>query len=197
MTGNTRWVPILLLATPLALLLLASCTDEGDGGSGGGDPVYSTREGLEAGPGGAGGVGGAGPDSAAEPIRICAPDVVVLDGLPECFVAEVSSEPLDCTAPGHEELRESWADAARERECAYRSLNATECAALSLCGLVKATGSAQAACQAADPDAPAGYCTVNQGTDGCPSAAVDSLFVYGVSPGAEALHVSCAIVGSD
>jgi len=194
MTGSTRWTRILLLTFPLALVLLPSCTDDSDGGSGGGDPVYSAREGLGAGPGGA---GGAGSGDVEEPIRICAPDVVVLDGLPECFVAEVSSEPLDCTAPGHEELRESWADAARERECAYRSLNATECAALSMCGLIKATGSAQAACQAADPDAPPGYCTVNQSTDGCPSAAVDSLLVYGVSPGAEALHVSCAIVGSD
>jgi hypothetical protein len=183
--------------TPLGLALLSSCTEDGDGGSGGGDPVYSIREQLGAGLGGAGGAGGAGPVEADEPIRICSPDVVVLDGLPECFVAEVSSQPLDCTLPGHEELRESWANAARERECAYRSLDSSECAALSLCGIAKATGSAQAACQAADPDAPAGYCSVNQRTDGCASAAVDTLLVYGVNPSAEALHVSCAIVGSD
>lgn len=175
-----------------------ACTETSDGTGGGGDRVNSTRYSLTAEPsgGGAGGAGGADPGPENEAIRICTPDVVILDGLPECFVAEVSSQPLDCTAPGHEELRTAWEDAARERECAFRGLSATACAELSLCGLVKASGSAQVACRNGE-NAPPGYCAVDERTDGCSVAEVDSLFVFGVSPAAEALHVSCAIVGSE
>jgi hypothetical protein len=193
--GRTRF----FLAAGLPLLstlgLSAACSEQGDGGAGGGDRVNSTRVALEAGAGGAGGAGGAAPANPAEPIRICSPDVVIIEGLPECFVAEVSTQPLDCTAPGHEELQPAWEDAARERECAYRSLDAEECASLSLCGLAKVTGAALAACKAGGDGAEPGYCAVDERTEGCSYSEIDTLVAVGVSPDAEALHISCAIVG--
>lgn len=193
MTSLSARVP-LLGSTALLLIAVAGCSESSsDGTSGGGDRVNSTRVDLQTGGmGGAGGAGGAAPD---EPTRICSPDVVILDDLPECFVAEVSSQPLDCSLPGHEELRPEWEDAARNRECAFRGLDAAACADLSLCGIAKATGSARVSCQAGDSDASAGYCAVDERTSGCTFTEVDSLFVYGVNPAAEALHVSCAIVG--
>ena len=188
---------LLLGSTTLLLVTVAACSEStSDGTSGGGDRVNSTRVDLLAGTDGMGGAAGAGGAPAAdEPTRICSPDVVILDGLPECFVAEVSSEALDCSAPGHEELRPEWEDAARERECAFRGLDASACADLSLCGIAKATGSAAASCQEGGSEAPAGYCAVDERTDGCTFSEIDSLFVYGINPAAEALHVSCAIVG--
>jgi len=195
MTKPTRaW---LVLLPSLALPLGPMACQEDEGTSGGGDPVYSTREDLSQGAAGAGGLGGGGSTDPEQPIRICSPDIVILDDLPECFVAEVSSLPLDCTIDGHEELRPAWEDAARERECAYRSLDAADCAALSLCGIVKASGPAQDACQTGGGNAPAGYCAVDERTDGCAAAEIDSLFVNGVSPDAQALHISCATVASE
>lgn len=193
----TRLTPRVLLLGPVALFLPAylACTESSDGTAGGGDRANSTRVALLASGGGAGGMGGAGGAAADEPLRICTPDVVILDSLPECFVAEVSSQKLDCDAPGHEELRPAWEDAARERECEHRGLDAAACAKLSLCGIAKATGSARTSCQTGASDAPAGYCAVNERSAGCSFSEVDSLFVYGINPAAEALHVSCAIVG--
>lgn len=186
---------LLLGSTALLMTAVAGCSESSnDGTSGGGDRVNSTRVDLQT-TGGLGGAGGAGGAPSEEPTRICSPDIVILDDLPECFVAEVSSQPLDCSLPGHEELRPEWENAARDRECAFRGLDAAACADLSLCGIAKATGSARASCQAGDSEAGAGYCAVDERTSGCTFTEVDSLFVYGVNPAAEALHVSCAIVG--
>jgi len=195
MSRNSSGGRFLLVSLALVVPIHAACSESGDGSSGGGDPVNSTRVELldEGNVGGAAGAGGASPTE-PEPIRVCTPDVIILDGLPECFVAEVSAKPLDCTLPGHEELRPEWERAARERECAHRDILGADCGALSLCGIAKATGSALLSCEAGGAEAPPGYCAVNERSDGCAQAEEDSLFVYGVNPDAEALHISCAIV---
>ena len=195
MTRTARRARFVLAGLLPFLFALSACTEEGDGSAGGGDRVNSSRYALESGgAGGAGGLGGATAES-GEPIRICTTDVVLIDDLPECFVAEVSTLPLDCTTPGHEELRPEWEESARKRECEYRSLDQEACAALSLCGIEKASGTALTACQAGSRGAEPGYCVVNQRSEGCNYAEVDTLLVYGANADADALHVSCAIVG--
>lgn len=143
-----------------------------------------------------GGAGGEGASVAPPFLEVCSADVYLDEetGLPECFVAEVSTEPLDCDLPGHEPLREEWENAARQRECSYRDLNPSACAELHLCGIQKLEAAAQTACQTGFGELAPGYCQVNVSGSECRAVETDSLRIVGTNPSAQALHISCALV---
>jgi hypothetical protein len=183
---------------PLALLGCDGAAPEDLGES---DRVQSQRVALDAG-GGAGGAGGqaGASDDAQGAVPVCFPEIVTADdGLPECFVAEVSERPLDCAAPGREPLRPEWEDAARDAECAARGLEGADCSGLALCGLVKlSSGAGLTSCAAGTPTEP-GYCLLERVSPECSATLRDALLVAGTaaapvaSSADSALQVFCAV----
>jgi hypothetical protein len=187
------------------------CSGLQGGAVGEGSAVFSVRVDLEPGgpsggmggrgPAGSAGLGGARPmgglgggTQAAESALpgACTPGLFYIDGLPECFVAEISTQELSCEAPGRQVLTRVREARAREAECDFRGLSTTDCALWSVCGVAKLTGSDLVSCRDGSSEGSSGFC-VRDATAECPASAESTLSVVGVRPEAEALQIYCAV----